>query len=47
MDTYHQSYKWQPLGGGHSALDDCRAALATLREMAQVEQHTASDGGGG
>lgn len=34
---YHRSYRWQPLGGGHSALSDCRAALATLREMAKEE----------
>lgn len=34
--SYHQSYRWQPLNGGHSALDDCRAALACLHEMAQV-----------
>lgn len=31
---YHQSYRWQPLGGDHGALGDCQAALATLREMA-------------
>ncbi len=36
---YHGSYRWQPLGGGdHSALSDCRAALATIKEMARVEQ---------
>lgn len=34
---YHQSYRWQPLGGGHDALGDCRAALATLHEMARTE----------
>lgn len=34
---YHGSYRWQPLGGGHDALGDCRAALATLQEMAQPE----------
>ncbi len=34
---YHGSYRWQPLGGGHDALGDCRAALATLHEMARVE----------
>lgn len=34
---YHGNYKWQPLGGGHSALEDCKAALATLHEMAEVE----------
>lgn len=31
---YHKSYRWQPLGGDHTALGDCRAALATLKEMA-------------
>ncbi len=34
---YHGSYKWQPLGGGHSALEDCKATLAVLHEMAKVE----------
>lgn len=34
---YHGSYRWQPLNGGHDALGDCRAALATIKEMAQVE----------
>lgn len=34
---YHQSYRWQPLGGDHGALSDCRAALATLHEMARAE----------
>lgn len=32
--NYHQSYRWQPLGGGHSALGDCKAALVCLQEMA-------------
>lgn len=32
---YHQSYTWQRLpGGDHSALGDCRATLAVLKEMA-------------
>ncbi len=36
---YHQSYKWQPLGGGdHSALGDCKSTLATLHEMARVSE---------
>lgn len=34
---YHESYRWQPLGGGHDALSDCRAALATIKEMAGLE----------
>ena len=31
---YHGNYKWQKLGGGHRALDDCRACLALLHQMA-------------
>jgi len=31
---YWESYRWQPLDGGHSALSDCHAALMVLREMA-------------
>jgi DNA polymerase-3 subunit epsilon len=31
---YHESYRWQKLNGGHRALEDARAALAVLREMA-------------
>ena len=34
---YHGNYKWQPLGGGHDALGDCRAALACLQEMAKED----------
>lgn len=35
------SYRWQKLGGEHNALGDCRAALATLKEMAAgVEENT-------
>lgn len=34
---YHQSYRWQPLNGDHTALGDCRAALGVLREMAGGE----------
>lgn len=32
---YFRSYKWQPLGGGHRAMGDCRAALDLLLRMAQ------------
>lgn len=33
--NYHHNYRWQPLpGGDHSALGDCRACLAVLRQMA-------------
>lgn len=31
---YWESYRWQPLDGGHSALSDCQAALFLLRAMA-------------
>lgn len=31
--NYHQSYTWQPLNGGHRALDDCHATLARLQQM--------------
>ena len=30
---YHDSYRWQPLNGGHSALSDCQATLDLIREM--------------
>jgi DNA polymerase III subunit epsilon len=37
-NSYHGNYKWQPLpGGDHSALGDCRATLAILRQMANLE----------
>lgn len=33
---YHDDYRWQRLpGGDHSALGDCRATLAIIREMAE------------
>jgi len=42
---YHGSYRWQPLGGGHDALGDCRAALACLKEMAELtSDNPASEG---
>jgi DNA-directed RNA polymerase subunit RPC12/RpoP len=31
---YWESYRWQPLNGGHSALSDCKEVVAVLREMA-------------
>ncbi len=31
---YHGGYRWQPLGGGHRGLEDCRAVLECLRAMA-------------
>lgn len=34
---YYKSYRWQPLGGDHSAVGDCLAALAVLNEMASAE----------
>ena len=33
----HESYKWQPLGGNHSAVGDCLAALSLLKKMADSE----------
>jgi DNA polymerase-3 subunit epsilon len=34
-NDYHGNYKWQRLpGGDHSALGDCRATLAVLKQMA-------------
>jgi DNA polymerase III subunit epsilon len=35
-NSYHKNYKWQPLpGGDHTALGDCRAALQTIKSMAE------------
>lgn len=34
---YHQSYTWQPLGGGHRANGDCAATLARLRLMSSPD----------
>lgn len=31
--SYHKNYKWQRLNGGHRALCDCLATLATIKEM--------------
>ncbi|MER6501891.1 hypothetical protein ABT218_21485 [Streptomyces sp. NPDC001455] len=31
---YWGSYTWQPLGGGHRALDDCQTVTTRLEEMA-------------
>lgn len=31
---YHGNYKWQKLNGGHRALEDCRACLTLLHQMA-------------
>ncbi len=31
-------FKWQPLNGGHTALDDCQAALGVMHEMAKGEE---------
>jgi DNA polymerase III epsilon subunit-like protein len=31
---YHGEYRWQPLGGGHRAHEDCLAVLERLRTMA-------------
>ncbi|WP_052672458.1 3'-5' exonuclease [Aliterella atlantica] len=32
---YWKNYRWQPLGGGHRALEDCKAALERIQEMAE------------
>ena len=41
---YHESFRWQSLlGGDHSAVGDCRAALAVLREMAAAEGRNSVD----
>lgn len=32
--SYWDSFKWQPLQGGHTALSDCLATLNLIREMA-------------
>ncbi|MEB3884077.1 3'-5' exonuclease [Lyngbya sp. CCY1209] len=37
-DDHHGNYRWQPLGGGHRALDDCLAALELLKEMAGASE---------
>lgn len=31
---WHESYRWQPLNGGHRALGDAQAALKRIHEMA-------------
>lgn len=36
-NDYYQSYKWQKLGGDHSAIGDCIAALSLLKNMAESE----------
>ena len=39
---YWGNYTWQPLGGGHAALDDCHAVCEKLQNMATniPEQHS-------
>jgi DNA polymerase-3 subunit epsilon len=40
--SYWGNYRWQALpGGSHSALSDCRAVLALIQRMAQVEEKAA------
>lgn len=36
-NDYYESYTWQTLGGNHSAVGDCQAALSVLKEMATSE----------
>lgn len=38
---FHGSYRWQKLNGGHRALDDCRACLALLHQMAAPDEMAA------
>ncbi|MEM9213909.1 MAG: hypothetical protein AAGD25_06135 [Cyanobacteria bacterium P01_F01_bin.150] len=33
---HRQSYRWQKLGGGHRALDDCQTTLKRLVTMARI-----------
>lgn len=40
-------YYWQPLNGGHRALDDCRAVLSRLRDMARDHIRTAPEDASG
>ncbi|MET9294851.1 3'-5' exonuclease [Streptomyces sp. NPDC003077] len=35
---YWRSYTWQPLGGGHRALDDCHTVITRVEEMAALPQ---------
>jgi hypothetical protein len=34
----HGGYRWHKLGGGHSALGDCKAVLRKLAEMAGMKK---------
>ncbi|MDJ0904368.1 MAG: 3'-5' exonuclease [Xenococcus sp. MO_188.B8] len=36
-NDYYESYTWQPLGGNHSAIGDCLAALSVFKKMADSE----------
>ncbi|MGL4618720.1 MAG: exonuclease domain-containing protein [Chroococcidiopsis sp.] len=35
--SYHESYRWQKLDGGHRALGDCEAARSRIQGMAEDE----------
>ncbi|MGD0078523.1 MAG: 3'-5' exonuclease [Sedimentisphaerales bacterium] len=38
-DDYHQNYRWHKLkSGDHTAIGDCLATLAIIREMAQTKK---------
>ena len=37
---YHGNYKWQRLNGGHRALEDCRACLGLLHQMAAPDENS-------
>ncbi len=34
---YHKSFRWQPLNGGHRAMEDCQATLRRIRKMAKIK----------
>jgi DNA polymerase-3 subunit epsilon len=38
--SYHRGYRYQSLGGGHSALEDCLAVIDRMRTMAADEKQT-------
>jgi hypothetical protein len=36
--SYHKSYRWQRLNGGHRALGDCQACLERIKSMAKEQE---------
>lgn len=43
FDDYHGDYTWQPLGGGHRALSDCRTVRERLIEMTGAQSNEDQD----